>query len=51
MLSKICHYVPSTELKSIYYAIFSSHMMYGVVIVVIVVIHIPNLEALLQATT
>ena len=30
MLSKIRHYVPSTELKSIYYAIFSSHMMYGV---------------------
>ena len=29
MLSKIRHYVPPTELKSIYYAIFSSHMMYG----------------------
>ena len=29
MLSKIRHYVPVTELRSIYYAIFSSHMMYG----------------------
>ena len=29
MLCKIRHYVPPTELKSIYYAIFSSHMMYG----------------------
>ena len=29
MLSKIRHYVPPSELKSIYYAIFSSHMMYG----------------------
>ena len=29
MLCKIRHYVPQTELKSIYYAIFSSHMMYG----------------------
>ena len=29
MLSKIRHYVPSTELRSIYYAIFSSHMTYG----------------------
>ena len=29
MLSKICHYVPKDELKSIYYAIFSSHMTYG----------------------
>ena len=29
MLSKIWHYVPFTELRSIYYAIFSSHMAYG----------------------
>ena len=29
MLSKIRHYVPKEELKSIYYAIFSSHMVYG----------------------
>ena len=29
MLSKIRHYVPKDELKSIYYAIFSSHMTYG----------------------
>ena len=29
MLSKICHYVPREELKSIYYSIFSSHMTYG----------------------
>ena len=29
MLCKIRHYVPSTELRSIYYAIFSSHMTYG----------------------
>ena len=29
MLSKIRHYVPNEELKSIYYAIFSSHMTYG----------------------
>ena len=29
MLSKIRHYVPKEELKSIYYAIFSSHM-YGI---------------------
>ena len=29
MLSKIRHYVPSTELRSIYFAIFSSHMTYG----------------------
>ena len=29
MLSKIRHYVPYTELRSIYYAIFSSHMTYG----------------------
>ena len=30
MLCKLRHYVPPTELKSIYYAIFSSHMMmYG----------------------
>ena len=29
MLSKIRHYVPKEELKSIYYAIFSSHMTYG----------------------
>ena len=29
MLSEVCHYVPQSELKSIYYAIFSSHMVYG----------------------
>ena len=29
MLSKIRHYVPHHELKSIYHAIFSSHMIYG----------------------
>ena len=29
MLCKIRHYVPETELRSIYYAIFSSHMTYG----------------------
>ena len=29
MLSKIRHYVPLEELKSIYYAIFSSHLTYG----------------------
>ena len=29
MLSKVRHYVPQCELKSIYYAIFSSHMVYG----------------------
>ena len=29
MLSKIRHYVPQTELRSIYFAIFSSHMTYG----------------------
>ena len=29
LLSKIRHYVPLEELKSIYYAIFSSHMIYG----------------------
>ena len=29
MLSKVRHYVPKEELKSIYYAIFSSHMLYG----------------------
>lgn len=29
MLSKVRHYVPKEELKSIYYAIFSSHMIYG----------------------
>ena len=29
MLSKVRHYVPQSELKSIYYAIFSSHMTYG----------------------
>ena len=29
MLCKIRHYVPTTELRSIYYAIFSSHMTYG----------------------
>ena len=29
MLSKVRHYVPQSELKSIYYAIFSSHMVYG----------------------
>ena len=29
MLSKVRHYVPITELRSIYHAIFSSHMKYG----------------------
>ena len=29
MLSKVRHYVPTTELRSIYHAIFSSHMKYG----------------------
>ena len=29
MLAKIRHYVPTHDLKNIYYAIFSSHMMYG----------------------
>ena len=29
MLTKIRHYVPATELSSIYHAIFSSHMIYG----------------------
>ena len=29
MLSKIRHYVPSDELRSIYHSIFSSHMVYG----------------------
>ena len=29
MLSKVWHYVPTEELKSIYYAIFLSHMVYG----------------------
>ena len=29
MLSKIRHYVPKSELKSIYYAIFNSHMIFG----------------------
>ena len=29
MLSKVRHYVPKEELKSIYHAIFSSHMIYG----------------------
>ena len=29
MLSKIRHYVPPEELRSIYHAIFSSHMIYG----------------------
>ena len=29
MLSKVRHYVPKEELKSIYHAIFSSHMVYG----------------------
>lgn len=29
MLSKIRHFVPKEELKSIYHAIFSSHMSYG----------------------
>ena len=29
MLSKIRHYVPTSELRSIYHAIFSSHMIYG----------------------
>ena len=29
MLSKVRHYVPETELKSIYHAIFTSHLRYG----------------------
>ena len=29
MLSKARHYVPQEELHSLYYAIFSSHMVYG----------------------
>ena len=29
MLSKARHYIPADELKSLYYAIFSSHMSYG----------------------
>ena len=29
MLSKVRHYVPTEELKSIYHSIFSSHMIYG----------------------
>ena len=29
MVSKIRHYVPKTELKSIYHAIFVSHLRYG----------------------
>ena len=29
MLSKICHYAPPEELRAIYFAIFSSHMMFG----------------------
>ena len=29
MLSKVQHYVPKEELSSIYFAIFSSHMVYG----------------------
>ena len=29
MLNKVRHYVPKDELKLIYYAIFSSHMVYG----------------------
>lgn len=29
MLSKARHYIPSEELVSLYYAIFSSHMTYG----------------------
>ena len=29
MLSKIRHYVPQEELRSIYFSIFSSHMTYG----------------------
>ena len=29
MLSKVRHYVPTIELRSIYHAIFSSHMKYG----------------------
>ena len=29
MLSKVRHYVPKEELKSIYHSIFSSHMTYG----------------------
>ena len=29
MLAKARHYVPDLELKNIYHAIFSSHLMYG----------------------
>ena len=29
MLAKVRHYVPDLELKNIYHAIFSSHLMYG----------------------
>ena len=29
MLSKARHYIPSDEIKSLYYTIFSSHMTYG----------------------
>ena len=29
MLSKVRHFVPSNELRSIYYAIFSSNLLYG----------------------
>ena len=29
MLAKARHYVPSNELKNVYHAIFSSHLMYG----------------------
>ena len=30
MLSKVRHYVPSEELKSLYYALFSSNLVYDV---------------------
>ena len=29
MLSKVRHYVPSEELKSLYYVLFSSRLVYG----------------------
>ena len=29
MLSKVRHFVPTSEISSIYHAIFSSHMIYG----------------------
>ena len=29
MLAKVRHFVPLTELKNVYHAIFSSHLMYG----------------------